>query len=80
MTVIAGLENVPDLKIKDAAKVFGKKFASGASVQDAAQGSGKEVVVQGDVSFDVPALLISEFKVDPKAIYFAEDGEVRPYA
>ena len=29
VTAIAGLESVPDLKIKDACKAFGKKFSSG---------------------------------------------------
>ena len=29
MTAVAGLDTVPDLKIKDAARVFGKKFSSG---------------------------------------------------
>jgi translation initiation factor 1 (eIF-1/SUI1) len=62
VTVIAGLETVPDLKIKDATKLFGKKFSSGASVNEA-QGGGKEVVIQGDVLSDLPALLMSEFKV-----------------
>ena len=42
--------------------LIGKKFSSGASVSDLATG-GKEVVIQGDVYFDVPALLINEFKV-----------------
>ena len=42
--------------------LIGKKFSSGASVSDLPTG-GKEVVIQGDVYFDVPALLINEFKV-----------------
>jgi density-regulated protein DRP1 len=62
VTVIAGLETVPDLKIKDATKLFGKKFAASASVNEA-QGGGKEVVIQGDVLGDLPALLMSEYKV-----------------
>lgn len=31
VTAVAGLDTVPDLKIKDAARVFGKKFSSGIS-------------------------------------------------
>ena len=42
VTAVAGLETVPGLKIKDAAKLFGKKFSSGASVQESASGA-KEV-------------------------------------
>ena len=62
VTVILGLETVPDLKIKDATRLFGKKFSSGASVSETQTGA-KEVTIQGDVSFDVPNLLITEFKV-----------------
>ncbi len=62
VTVVAGLESVPDLKIKDAARVFGRNFSSGTSVNESATGQ-KEVVIQGDVSFEVPQLLINEFKV-----------------
>ena len=62
ITTVVGLDTVPDLKLKDAAKIFGKKFSSGASVSDTASG-GKEIVIQGDVCFELPTLLISEFKV-----------------
>lgn len=68
-----------DLKIKDAARVFGKKFSSGASVSESPQGA-KEIVIQGDVWFDLPQLLISEFKVAPTAIFYLEEGTLRPYA
>ena len=62
VTVVAGLETVPDLKIKDAAKAFGRKFSSGSSVNDGNGGS-KEVVIQGDVINDLPQMLIHDFKV-----------------
>lgn len=62
VTVVGGLETVPDLKIKDASRVFGKKFSSGCSVNESQTGA-KEVVIQGDVLFDLPNILISEFKV-----------------
>jgi density-regulated protein DRP1 len=45
VTSILGLDTVPDLKIKDAAKSFGKKFSSGCSISDTATGA-KEVVIQ----------------------------------
>lgn len=79
VTVIGGLDSVPDLKIKDATKVFGKKFSSGASVNEGPTGQ-KEVVIQGDVAFDLPALLMSEFKVPASSIFFVEDGSLRAYA
>jgi density-regulated protein len=62
VTVVAGLETVPNLKIKDASKAFGKKFSSGASINESASGV-KEVVIQGDVMFDLPPLLVSQFNV-----------------
>jgi density-regulated protein DRP1 len=78
VTAIAGLESVPDLKIKDACKAFGKKFSSGASISETQTG-GKEVTIQGDCSYELPAFLISEFKVQANTIFFLEDGKLRPY-
>lgn len=62
LTTVVGLETVPDLKVKDAAKVFGKKFSSGTSVGETATGQ-KEVIIQGDVIMQLPDILIKEFKV-----------------
>ena len=41
----------------------------------------KEVTIQGDVTFDLPPLLMKEFKVPPSCIYFLEDDgkSLRPY-
>lgn len=78
VTSVRGLETVPDLKIKDAAKIFGKKFSSGASISDLATG-GKEITIQGDVSFDLPALLMSDvFKISASSIFFLEGEVMRP--
>lgn len=62
ITVIVGLDTVPDLKLKDAVKAFGKKFSSGSSLGESAAGV-KEVVIQGDVGFELPQLLINDFRV-----------------
>jgi density-regulated protein DRP1 len=62
ITVIVGLDTVPDLKLKDAVKLFGKKFSSGSSLSESATGA-KEIVIQGDVGFELAPLIISEFKV-----------------
>mmetsp|Transcript_8998 Transcript_8998/g.13529 ORF Transcript_8998/g.13529 Transcript_8998/m.13529 type:complete len:207 (+) Transcript_8998:62-682(+) len=78
VTVVAGLETVPGLKIKDASKAFGKKFSSGSSINEGATGA-KEVVIQGDVSFDLPSLLVEKFNVDPSAIFFLENGSLTPF-
>jgi density-regulated protein DRP1 len=79
VTSVQGLETVADLKIKDAAKLFGRKFSSGSSVTDTPQG-GKEVVIQGDVSFELPNVLINDLKIPAGVIFTNEDGVVRPYA
>lgn len=81
VTSVAGLDTVPDLNIKDAAKVFGKKFASGASIGDLPTG-GKEIVIQGDVWLELPELLIKTFKVPREVIFIIEDakGGMKPYA
>ena len=78
VTAVAGLESVPDLKLKDAAKTFGKKFSSGSSVSETASGA-KEIVIQGDVQHDLPPLLMNVFKVPSSAIYFLEGKELVPY-
>jgi translation initiation factor 1 (eIF-1/SUI1) len=67
------------VKIKDIAKLFGKKFSSGASVGETAAGA-KEVTIQGDVSFDVPPLLVHEYRVDPTTIFYADGNNLTPYA
>lgn len=50
------------MKLKDASKLFGKKFSSGASITETASGA-KEIVIQGDVSMELPNLLAREFNV-----------------
>ena len=79
VTAVAGLDTIPGLKIKEAAKLFGKKFASGAAVSESATGA-KEVVIQGDVNFDLAPLIINEYKVHPSVIFFLEDGKLIPQA
>lgn len=80
ITVVTGIETIPDAKIKDVARLFGKKFSSGASVTDTASG-GKEIVIQGDVMFPLPELLIKDFKVPSNAIFLTDQsGNVRCYA
>lgn len=40
------------------------------------------MTIQGDVTFDLPPLLMKEFKVAPAAIFFLEDDgkTLRPFA
>jgi translation initiation factor 1 (eIF-1/SUI1) len=62
VTAVAGLETVPGSKIKDMAKAFGKKFSSGSSISETASGQ-KEVIIQGDVSYELPGILVKDFNV-----------------
>lgn len=79
VTAVSGLETVPDLKLKDAARVFGRKFSSGSSISETATGA-KEIVIQGDVLFDLPDLLLKEFKVPKSCIFIMDEGggSIRP--
>jgi len=79
VTSVVGMETAPDCRLKDAAKVFGKKFASGAAVSKAANGT-DEIVIQGDVQHDLPPLLIEQFKVPPTSIFFQEGNSISRYA
>lgn len=74
VTVVEGLETV-SVNMKDASKLFGRKFACSSSVKDKDTG-GKEIVIQGDVIYDLPDLLVSEFKVSRSKIYTKEAGKL----
>lgn len=77
VTAVAGMDTIPGLKLKDAAKLFGKKFASGAAVSDTPSGA-KEIVIQGDVNFDLVPLIIKEYKVAASDIFFLEGEKLYP--
>ena len=78
ITIIEGLQQVPGVKLKDAAKQLGKKFASGASVKNAP--SGDEVIeIQGDCSYELPDVLIEFFpELKRDKVYVKVDGKARP--
>jgi density-regulated protein len=61
ITVVSGLENF-GIKLPEASKAFGKKFACGASVIKTPDG-GEEIDVQGDVADDLAEFLEEKFKV-----------------
>ena len=72
VTVVEGLETL-GVKLKDAAKCFGKKFAASSSVKEKDSG-GMEIVIQGDVSYDLPALLQKEYKIKKSKMFEKEKG------
>ena len=81
-TAVTGLETIAALKgkLEDAAKFFKKKFSCGASVNKTASGT-LEVVIQGDVSLDLPERLIAEYKIAPNSIFYLDGKDaLRCYA
>eukprot|EP00270_Netrium_digitus_P017472 TRINITY_DN640_c0_g1_i1.p1 TRINITY_DN640_c0_g1~~TRINITY_DN640_c0_g1_i1.p1 ORF type:complete len:199 (+),score=63.46 TRINITY_DN640_c0_g1_i1:153-749(+) len=74
VTTVKGLD-LFGIKLSDAAKKFGKKFASGASVVKGAIEK-EQIDVQGDIMVDVVDFITSTWpEVPESAIYFLEDGK-----
>ncbi|KXZ53698.1 hypothetical protein GPECTOR_6g615 [Gonium pectorale] len=59
-TTVAGLE-LFGVKLSEAGKLFGKKFACGASVVKTASG-GEQIEMQGDFLHQIPELLLKNYK------------------
>ena len=66
--------------IKQVAKEFGKKFATGSSVTRL-PGGGDEIVVQGDVSDEIEEFLIEKYRNIPEDnIEFIDDKKAKKAA
>lgn len=72
MTIVHGMETVPDVKLKDVSKTFSKKFAGSSSVKD------KSIIVQGDHVYDAAELIVDQFGVPGECVFLDIDGEVHP--
>ena len=77
LTIISGMETVPNLKLKDASKAFSKKFAGSSSVKKNAKGE-EEIIIQGDHVYDVAEMIVDKFGVAESAVFLDIDGEVVP--
>lgn len=73
ITVVSGLETL-EITLKEAAKYLGKKFACGSAVSKTPEG-GKEIVIQGDVSYDVAEALNKKYKVPAQVMFLFEKGK-----
>lgn len=73
ITSVSGLETL-DIKLKDASKYFGKKFACGSAVASKADGS-KEIILQGDLSYDVAEAMNEKFDVPAEVMFTVEKGK-----
>jgi|Transcript_14324 density-regulated protein DRP1 len=77
VTIVVGMDTVPDVKLKDVSKAFSKRFAGSSSVKDGAKG--KEIIIQGDHMDDVALMIIDKFKVPSDSVYLDMDGEFVPF-
>ncbi|PIA64310.1 hypothetical protein AQUCO_00100057v1 [Aquilegia coerulea] len=73
VTIVKGLE-LFGVKLSDASKKLGKKFATGASVVKGPTEK-EQIDVQGDIAYDIVEFITSTWPDVPEAaIYFIEDG------
>lgn len=75
ITTVTGL-NLFGVEMKEAAKLFGKKFASGSSVTKNAEGK-EQIDVQGDVLDQMAELIVKQFKQINKSDVFYMEGKKR---
>lgn len=74
ITIVKGLD-LFGVKLSDASKKLGKKFATGASVVKGPTEK-EQIDVQGDISYDIVEFITDTWPAVPEnAIYFIEDGK-----
>ncbi|WCJ42690.1 Translation machinery-associated protein 22 [Euphorbia peplus] len=79
ITTVKGLE-LFGVKLSDASKKLGKKFATGASVVKGPTEK-EQIDVQGDIFYDIVDFITDTWPDVPEsAIYFIEDGKKVPAA
>ncbi|CAI9761093.1 unnamed protein product [Fraxinus pennsylvanica] len=77
ITTVKGLE-LFGVKLSDASKKLGKKFATGASVTKGPTEK-EQIDVQGDISYDIVEFITDTWPDVPEAaIFFIEDGKKVP--
>ena len=79
-TIVTGMETVPGVKpnLKDVSQAFSRRFAGSSSVKSTPKGT-KEVIIQGDHTYDVAEFIVKQFKVDGCNVFLDDDGEFVPY-
>jgi density-regulated protein DRP1 len=77
LTIVSGMETVPNIKLKDVAKAFSKRFAGSSSVKENARKE-KEIILQGDHMYDVAEMVVDTFEVPVSAVFLDMDGELVP--
>ncbi|XP_021907723.1 translation machinery-associated protein 22 [Carica papaya] len=77
ITIVKGLD-LFGIKLSDASKKLGKKFATGASVVKGPTDK-EQIDVQGDIAYDVVEFITDTWPDVPEtAIFFIEDGKKVP--
>jgi density-regulated protein DRP1 len=72
LTSVAGLDEF-GIKLKDTAKIFGKKFACGCAVVEGSVPGSEEIAIQGDFQNEVAEFIAEKIKEVPKGrIFFIE--------
>lgn len=78
ITIVMGMDTIPNIKLKDVSKAFSKKFAGSSSVKEDATG-GKQIIIQGDHMEDVAQMVVAKFKVPATSVFLDFDGDIVPY-
>jgi density-regulated protein len=78
-TVVLGMDTVPNLKLKDVAKDFSKRFAGSSSVKEGPSGD-KQIIIQGDHMEDVADMIVKKFKVPGHCVFLDFDGDLVAFA
>jgi density-regulated protein DRP1 len=74
VTSVVGLDTF-DVKLKDAAKRLGKKFACGASIDKLPDGR-ESIDIQGDYIYEMPDTVLEFFpEVAKSKVFLLEDGK-----
>ncbi|MGH7974587.1 MAG: DENR domain-containing protein, partial [bacterium] len=79
VTIVVGLDTAPNLDLKEAAKLFSKRFAGSSSVKDSTEGV-KEVIIQGDHLDECAKMIVNTFNVTANEVFFDVDGALVPFA
>ena len=74
VTVVIGMDTVPTIKMKEAAKAFAKRFAGSSSVKKDAAGR-EEIVIQGDHQEECARMIVEKFGVRKECVFLDIDGE-----
>lgn len=81
ITTVAGLDRF-GVKLPEAAKLFGKKFACGASVTKTATGT-EEIDIQGDVLDALAELIVKTYgeknSISKKSVFHMDNKKKMPY-